>query len=112
MSLKETYYSYPTSSPYFFIDAKCALLQYLAVYAVGFSPLPPKKKLKFKDYDSNNFSQCGYDSDNHFVNFLDDVPFEEDCYTGKGLTYYMTGESRDGNETRDDSDKLLLLING
>ena len=77
-SSQETDYSDPTSPPSFPIETNRALLQSTAAPAVGIPTVPSRNKFKFKDYDSDDDTHYGYDSDNQCGNFLDDVAGEED----------------------------------
>ena len=108
-SLEGTDYSDPTSPPSFPINTNCALLQSPAVPAIGIPPIPPKKKFKFKNYDSDNDACCGCDSDNQCGNFLDAVAGENDYDDDKDFIDTIVGECKDGNETTDDPGKFVLL---
>ena len=107
--LKEIDYSYPTLSPYFSIETNRENLHSHSVPAVGIPPVTSKKKIKINNYDSNNKDRRGYEYDNQRILFLDDVSGEEDFDDDKDLPGNMVGEGRDGNETRDEAVKLVLL---
>ena len=78
MSSKETNYSDLTYYSYFTIKINRAIIQSMDIPAVGISPVPSNRKLKFKDCHLENDTQCGYDSDNQCIKFLDTVAGEED----------------------------------
>ena len=63
-SLQETIYSEPTLPPSVSIKTNSELLQSPATPAVGITPVPSKKKFKFKDYDLDDDARYGCDSDN------------------------------------------------
>ena len=63
-ALKETYYLDLTLCPLVSIEMNRELFQSPIIPEVGIPPVTSNKKLKFKGYDYNNDSQCGYDSDN------------------------------------------------
>ena len=87
----------PHRPPRFLIETNCALLQHTAIPVVEIPPVPLEKKLKFKDYTSDDDVRCGYDSYNEYGPFLDAVAGEEDCEDDKYLPDSMVGECMKGN---------------
>ena len=57
----------------------------------------------------DNKERCGYAADNQYRPFLVDVSGEEDFDDDRDLPGYMVGDCRDGNETRYEEGKLVLL---
>ena len=55
-----------------------ALLKYAAVPEVMIPQIPPNKKFKPQEYDLDKNTWCGYDSDNKFRTFVDNVAGKED----------------------------------